>query len=40
MKIIVIGATGTIGSAVSKELGERHELVKVGGLLGVRCRSI
>ncbi len=34
MKIIVIGATGTIGSAVSKELGERHEIVKVGSTRG------
>jgi len=30
MKIIVIGATGTIGSAVVKELSQRHEVVKVG----------
>jgi len=30
MKIIVIGAEGTIGSAVCDELGSRHELIKVG----------
>lgn len=30
MKIIVIGATGTIGSAVVRELSPRHEIVKVG----------
>lgn len=30
MKIIVVGATGTIGRAVVEELGARHEVVKVG----------
>jgi NAD(P)-dependent dehydrogenase (short-subunit alcohol dehydrogenase family) len=30
MKVIVIGATGTIGSAVVEELGRRHEIVGVG----------
>lgn len=34
MKIIVVGATGTIGSAVTKELGARHDIVKVGGASG------
>ena len=34
MKIIVVGATGTIGSAVTKELGGRHDIVKVGGASG------
>ncbi|MGO1075071.1 short chain dehydrogenase [Inquilinus sp. CA228] len=28
MRIIVIGATGTIGSAVATALGERHEMVR------------
>ena len=31
MRVIVIGATGTIGGAVVKELESRHEIVKVGG---------
>ena len=30
MKIIVIGASGTIGKAVVKELSSRHEIIKVG----------
>ncbi len=30
MRIIVVGAEGTIGSAVCDELGSRHELIKVG----------
>ncbi|MNV26580.1 short chain dehydrogenase [compost metagenome] len=30
MKIILIGASGTIGSAVAKELGQRHEIIAVG----------
>lgn len=30
MKIIVVGATGTIGSAVVKELESRHEIIEVG----------
>ena len=34
MKIIVVGATGTIGSAVTNELEGRHEIVKVGGTRG------
>ncbi len=34
MKIIVVGATGVIGSAVTKELGARHDIVKVGGSRG------
>lgn len=34
MKIIVVGATGTIGTAVTKELGARHEIVKVGSTRG------
>ena len=34
MKIIIVGATGTIGNVVTKELGERHEIVKVGSSRG------
>ncbi len=30
MKIIVVGATGTIGRAIVEELAPRHQLVKVG----------
>ena len=30
MRIIVVGATGTIGSAVTRELEKRHDVVKVG----------
>ena len=34
MKIILVGASGTIGQAVVKELGERHEIVPVGSKSG------
>ncbi len=30
MKIILIGATGTIGRAVAQELGQRHHMIAVG----------
>jgi NAD(P)-dependent dehydrogenase (short-subunit alcohol dehydrogenase family) len=30
MKVIIIGATGTIGSAVSSELSKKHEVIRVG----------
>jgi NAD(P)-dependent dehydrogenase (short-subunit alcohol dehydrogenase family) len=30
MRIVLVGASGTIGQAVAKELGERHEIVAVG----------
>jgi NAD(P)-dependent dehydrogenase (short-subunit alcohol dehydrogenase family) len=30
MKIILVGATGTLGKAVDKELNARHEIVRVG----------
>lgn len=30
MKIMIVGASGTIGKAVAAELGERHEIVTVG----------
>ena len=34
MKIIVVGATGTIGSAIAAHLEERHDLVRVGNTSG------
>jgi len=34
MKIIVIGATGTVGKAVAEQLGQRHEIVAVGSSSG------
>lgn len=34
MKIIVIGATGTIGKAVVEQLGQRHQIITVGGNSG------
>ncbi len=34
MKIILVGASGTIGQAVVKELGERQEIVPVGSKTG------
>jgi NAD(P)-dependent dehydrogenase (short-subunit alcohol dehydrogenase family) len=30
MKIIIIGATGTLGKAIVEELGTRHEIVRAG----------
>ncbi|WP_438943847.1 short chain dehydrogenase [Pseudomonas sp. N8] len=30
MKILLIGANGTIGSAVEKELSPRHEIIRIG----------
>jgi nucleoside-diphosphate-sugar epimerase len=30
MRIVVVGATGTIGKAVVAALGDRHEIVVVG----------
>lgn len=30
MKIVVIGASGTVGSAVTSELGQRHQVLKAG----------
>ena len=30
MRIILVGATGTLGSAVDKALNTRHEIVRVG----------
>lgn len=34
MKVVVIGASGTIGKAVVQELSGRHELIKVGNSSG------
>src|SRR3954468_17137869 len=34
MRIVLVGASGTIGQAVAKELGERHEIVAVGSKSG------
>lgn len=34
MKVMVIGASGTIGKAVVEELGQRHEIVAVGSRSG------
>lgn len=34
MKILVVGATGTIGSAVVNELGSRHDIIKAGSKSG------
>lgn len=34
MKVIVIGATGTIGRAVTEELASRHEVIQVGKTRG------
>ncbi|MDF3931776.1 short chain dehydrogenase [Pseudomonas citronellolis] len=30
MKIILVGASGTLGQAVANELGQRHDIVRVG----------
>lgn len=30
MKIIIVGASGVIGDAVSKELGKKHEIIRAG----------
>jgi NAD(P)-dependent dehydrogenase (short-subunit alcohol dehydrogenase family) len=34
MRIVLVGASGTIGRAVASELGERHEIVAVGSKSG------
>ncbi len=34
MKIIIVGATGTIGKVVSSELGKRHEIIKAASKSG------
>lgn len=30
MKIIIVGASGTIGQAVAKDLGKKHEIIRAG----------
>ena len=30
MKILLIGASGTVGSAVKAELSQRHEVISIG----------
>ena len=38
MKIIIVGASGLIGSKVDEALSERHEIVRVGVRSGdVQC---
>jgi NAD(P)-dependent dehydrogenase (short-subunit alcohol dehydrogenase family) len=34
MKIIIVGATGTLGSKISAELGKRHDIIRVGSKSG------
>ncbi|MFZ6875808.1 short chain dehydrogenase [Undibacterium sp. Di27W] len=34
MKLIIIGANGTVGSAISNELGSRHDIIRVGKTSG------
>ncbi|MEM0652900.1 short chain dehydrogenase [Klebsiella huaxiensis] len=34
MKIIIIGASGTVGHAVAQELSQRHEVIRVGRTQG------
>ena len=34
MKIILIGASGTLGSAIARELGQRHDIITVGKTRG------
>lgn len=34
MKIIIVGATGTLGSKIAEELSKRHDIVKVGSKSG------
>lgn len=34
MKIIIVGGTGTLGSAISKELEQRHTVITVGNTSG------
>lgn len=34
MKIVIVGGTGTIGQAITKELAPRHTIISVGGTRG------
>jgi len=34
MKIVIIGASGTIGTAVAAQLAQRHEIIEVGSRSG------
>ena len=34
MRVVLVGASGTIGQAVAKELGDRHEIVTAGSRSG------
>lgn len=34
MKILLIGASGTVGSAVDKELSQRHDIIRIGRTSG------
>ena len=34
MKIVIIGASGTVGRAVTDELSRRHEVIRVGRTQG------
>lgn len=34
MKIVIIGASGTVGRAVTEELSRRHEVISVGRTQG------
>jgi NAD(P)-dependent dehydrogenase (short-subunit alcohol dehydrogenase family) len=34
MKVLLVGASGTIGKAIAKELGPRHEIIEVGKAKG------
>jgi dTDP-4-dehydrorhamnose reductase len=34
MKILIVGAGGTLGQAVAAELGQRHEIIRAGRTSG------
>lgn len=34
MKIVIIGASGTVGRAVTEELSRRHDVIRVGRTQG------